>query len=447
MESILRGYSLNEPTWFYLSLLLIIAVFFRFNRVWSLRNLDLVLLLSISPGLLIVKVDEVLGYTWLFVGTVLFLLRLFCDPLFKRRPHLEQNLNPYGLVFLGAAAFAFLMTKVITERPPDSTHEIVGRANRLLNLEDASADSTAKKGSKQDIAPGPASPLIVAPVVPISKVVASSNASPSSSENDFRQVAARIMAILAHLAIVCGLVIMGRQHFGDVQVGIAMAALYLLLPGTAIDVGKVNHVLPAALIVWAFVAYRRPMAAGSLLGLASGTLFFPVFLLPLWASFYTKRGAIRFGLALGIVAAVLLGSLLLTSANTQSFVSQITGPFDWSAWVAWDYAYSIPVGAGFLVMLVVLTIWPRQKNLEHLLSHSAAIVIAVVVATQFWSPTQGGVYLLWYLPLLMMVVFRPRLAHLEPVQREADQTEETRNSTPTHPEPAVSTTLNGRQFR
>jgi hypothetical protein len=59
-------------------------------------------------------------------------------------------------------------------------------------------------------------------------------------------------------------------------------------------------------------------------------------------------------------------------------------------------------------MLIALTVWPVRKNLEHLLAHSAA----VVVATQFWYPHQGGIYVLWYLPLMLVVTFRPRLSHL-----------------------------------
>ncbi len=56
MDVLLRGYEVNKETWFYLSTLLIIAVFFRFNRFWSLRNLDLVLLLLPAPGLLLVNI-------------------------------------------------------------------------------------------------------------------------------------------------------------------------------------------------------------------------------------------------------------------------------------------------------------------------------------------------------------------------------------------------------
>jgi len=33
-----------------------------------------------------------------------------------------------------------------------------------------------------------------------------------------------------------------------------------------------------------------------------------------------------------------------------------------------------------------------------------------VASIQFWYADQGGVYVLWYLPLLLLLVFRPNLA-------------------------------------
>ncbi len=441
MEEILSGYRVDLATWFYLSLLLIITVFFRFGRVWSLRNLDLVLLLSLSPGLLFVDIENqtpvgekqpaaavenqpaaaverqpAVGYIWLFVVTGLLLLRLFCDGLLQRRPRLEQNLNNPGLAFLGLAALVFLMTKVITEPPPDLAVETARGAEQLLTLQDVSSDWAPNLPEVTQS--GPATRVLAAPAVAIPKVMAAANGTAADGPSIIEEVAPRILAIFSHLAVIIGLIVLGRFHFGELQLGLAMATLYLLLPCTAHDVGKVNHVLPAALILWAFVAYRRPMVAGSLMGLACGTLFFPIFLLPLWAAFYLRRGALRFGLALSIVGAVLLGSLVLTSADAHSFTRQIIGSIDWRVllfrennaagfWKMVDEAYRIPVFASFLVMLVMLTFWPRRKTLEHLMSHSAAIV----VATQFWYPQQGGVYLLWYLPLLLLVVFRPRLTH------------------------------------
>ena len=415
MEHLLRGYSVNQPTWFYLSLLLSLSVFFRFNRFWSLRNLDLALLLSASPGLLLLEVQKdegpnpiaTLGYIWLFVVSGLFLLRLLADVGLQRRPQFGQNMNAPGMAFLCVSAFLFITVQGITKRLPDSTESTVKKADALLK------GSTLVPNIGEDSIAGPVPPLIAAPVGLI-----------------FEQLAAPMLAILAHGAVIGGLWLAGRRLFGDSQLGWAMATLYLMLPCTAIHVGEFNHVLPSALLVWAVVYHQRPTIAGVLMGLACGTLFFPLFLLPLWLAFYGRKGALRFGGALGLVAIALLGSIALTSSDPHSFIRKTIGTIDYAVlafqegnassgfWSENLSPYRLPIIVAYFVMLVSLTIWPRKKTLEHLLAHSAALI----VGTQFWYTQQAGTYLLWYLPLLLMVVFRPRLAHLRsPSEMEADK--------------------------
>lgn len=420
MDTILRqyGYSVTDDTWFYLSLLLILAVYFRFNRVLSLRNLDLALLLSIAPGLLFVKHDYNVGYGWLFIVTGCLLVRLFSDSLWKRRPLLEQNLNSSGMAFLAVCVFVLLVSKALTEPPSREAVETVRRADEFRKRQ----DTTQEQPATDEASAGPTARVLAAPVVAASDLMVSSGSPERENRSEVEQSAARAIAVLAHLSVVLGLWFLGKRLFGDVNSGLAMVTLYLLLPCTAIDVGKVNHVLPAALVVWAFVAYRNPLISGSLLGLACGALLFPLFLLPLWAVFYGKQGAGRFVSALGAVAAVLIASLLLTSSDSHSFTKQILGSIDWSSltltlsndatgiWGKDTGVYRIPVIVAFFVMLLILTFFPRHKNLEHLLGHSTAIV----VATQLWYPQQGGAYVLWYLPLLLAVVFRPKLTSQTP---------------------------------
>lgn len=415
MEAILKGYAVNEATWFYLSSLLIIAVFFRFNRIWSVRNFDLMMLLAVSPGLLFVgaqPADSPFGYVWLFVVSAVILLRLWFDPVLTRRPRLDQNLNPAGLTFLCLSAVAFLTTTIMTKEPHASAMATVRRADDLLNRQDTAVREGISGETVLPSEAGPTGTLVAAPVLPFTGGV--------------ERVAARWLAVVAHGAVLLGLIFMGRWHFSDTNMGLAMATLYLLLPCTAFDVSRVNHVLPAAFIVWAIVFHSRPIVAGSLLGLSCGTLFFPIFLLPIWLAFYWKRGALKFAVALIGVGAVLLGTMALTSADTISFKRQMIGSIDWSVlkfqdeagvgfWNLYDPAYRIPVFSSFLVMLTVLAIFPLKKNLEHLLSHSAA----VIVGTQFWYPHSGGLYILWYLPLVLLIVFRPRLSHLPASQSDA----------------------------
>jgi hypothetical protein len=411
MDVLLKGYSVSQETWFYLSTLLIIAVFFRFNRFWSLRNLDLVLLLLSAPGLLLVNklAEPFWGYVWLFAVSGLYLARLLADPILQRRPQLGQNLNAGGLIFLCASAFVFLATKAITDTLPASTAVTVEHTKALINRESRPEPPEVKS----EPAPGPAATLLAAPV-----------------EFVFEDLAARILSILTHGAVVAGLIVAGKKLFGDVHLGLASSTLYMLLPGTAYSVGSFNHVLPSALIVWAIVFYRSPIVAGVFLGLASGAMFFPVFLLPLWFVFYGRNGRWRFSVALAGVALVLVGSLALTSRDGPTFVNKILGSIDLEVlafrsdekiegfWNGLGYLsfYRLPVIALYCIQLALLTWLPRQKTVEHLLAHSTAIILS----TQFWYTQQGGTYLLWYLPMLLMVVFRPRLLHLVPPDQSID---------------------------
>ena len=49
--------------------------------------------------------------------------------------------------------------------------------------------------------------------------------------------------------------------------------------------------------------------------------------------------------------------------------------------------------------------WPTQKNIGTLISYSCALMIAV----QFWLGFDGGLVMAWYLPLALLVIFRPNV--------------------------------------
>src|SRR5690606_18123559 len=135
MNFLPKGFALDGATWFYLSLLLIIAVFFRFHRLWSLRNLDLGLLLAISPGL-ILGTDSGrggVGSIVLAVVTGLLLIRLLLDPLLTRRPHTTQNLNPAGLTFLCASAFLVLSLHALQETGNPQTAKSVQQGDAMFS--------------------------------------------------------------------------------------------------------------------------------------------------------------------------------------------------------------------------------------------------------------------------------------------------------------------------
>ena len=429
MEELLYGFRSNDGSWVYYSLLLTIAVFFKFNRLWSLRNIDLMLLLSLSPALLLIQEGETrpinpensgldfvaIGYGWLFVDSLLVLTRLVLDSRLKRRPRLDQNLNVAGMLFLSISALLFLMAKAATEPPPQVTVETIERGQELLER----VDKSVVKATEDDELhlPGPTNTAVASVSSALTDAVVSGD-----DKLKLQTIAVRIMSVLAHLAVISGLLFVGYQQFGDFQLGAAMVLLYLILPCTAFDFHRAHLVIPAALIVWAVAAYRRPTIAGILLGLAGGAVFFPVFLLPIWMMFFWKRGAKRFTGALVFTGVFLVSTLFFTSSDVVSFRNQLMGTIDWEVlrfgpdetakygfWDGESYAFRTPVFVVFLIMIIMMCLRSKQ-TLETLVADSAAIV----VGTQFWYTSRGGVFVLWYLPLLLLVVFRPRLTHLVP---------------------------------
>ena len=440
MQEILFHYKKIHPmNWVYLSSLLTICVYFKFSRFWSVRNLDLVGLLLFAPGLVLVAYGNAnpnppeamlgigqLGYIWLFTVGGLFLVRMLMDSLMVRRPLLEPNLSVGGMTFLGIALLIFLMANIANSDPKelaplpteiatiiDATEEETAESDASDNT--GSGEASTNKGLQQY---GPRNPLLaLLPEISTQTFFPDSERKTGDVNQviyDPRRIAvAKSIAILSHLAVIIGMVLIGYHHFDNIKTGIAAAVLYLLLPYTAEMTGRVPHVLPAALLVWAIVTYRRPIFAGIFLGLAIGVIYYPLFLLPLWLSFYWKRGALRFCGGLSLALTVSVGILGIYQSN-DAFLADVQQMLGIAPpkltnlqgfWQHIDAVYRLPVIATFVALGGSFAIWPPQKNLGTLMSCSAAMMLGC----QFWNAHGGGLYMAWYLPLLLLTIFRPNL--------------------------------------
>ncbi len=410
----------NATTWFYFSLFLTVALFFQFARPHSVRNLDLLTLFLLVPGFLILQEaaamlaaaerlggaegavlesrgmrERTVGYGWLLVGSLYWFVRAILDVTLVRRPPLTANLNTAGLAWLGLALFV-AMTAVAVRRTPDqASQEQVGK--RPATIEHVQDTATA--------------------VVQQAHNTNGRHASPDA----IRFWAERGLAMSGHAAVIVGLLMIGWRHFGDIKTGVAAAALYTLVPYTAYNISQFHHVLPTAFIVWAIFCYRRPTLAGWLLGLAVGCGVFPALLFPLWFGFFSQRGAMRFGLAFlaASVTSVGITALALLLGPTGQGIVEALNLTHWKPWSApttesiWSgthWAYRLPLFVLFVGFLGSVTFWPARKNLSHLIAQSAAVLIGI----QFWHADRGGLYVLWYLPLLLLMVFRPNLTAAEP---------------------------------
>ena len=447
MNDIFFYHKVEPTTWVYLSSLLIIGLFFKFSRLWSIRNLDLVLLILFAPGLILVDhgashgniAMEQGGYIWLFCITGIFLIRMLLDPMMVRRPLLEPNLSVGGMTFIGVSLLVFLMANVVNSKvtredlaaaqgktlpPPVLVDETPSEAPPetvpppTVEGDNAETESQLDEDAPASVAHGPGYPLLyLLPRIPTQVFIPKDlNRQPGQGTDIAAIATARTMAIASHLMIILGMVLIGYRHFDNIRTGIAAALLYLLLPYTAQLTGRVDHALPAALLIWAVEAYRRPFTAGVFMGLAIGTIYYPAFLLPLWLSFYWQRGFMRFGGGVLVAIGVLALSLLFTAESGAMFWEQLKQMFGWPALAGkgvegfWSFdfidpVYRIPVVAAFFALSASFAIWPAQKNLGTLLSCSAAIMLAA----QFWNSNGGGLYMGWFLPLMLLTIFRPNL--------------------------------------
>jgi hypothetical protein len=395
----------NPTTWFYFSALLAVALFFKFSRLLSIRNLDVVTLFLLMPGFLLLHEKgspRFWGYLWLLGASVYYLLRCLFDLTLIRRPALTPNINFGGLVWLAGALFVSHLAVPVQKSGEPSDHGETARAP---------IDPMLRQGEKMILQQTP----------------------PDVDESSVLVWVERGVTLLCHLSVVVGLMLIGKQHFEHLLAGMAAATLYLLLPytyllmpETPLGLGRWDHAWPMALMIWAVFFYRRPTLAGLLLGSAAGTAFFPALLLPLWLSFYWRRGGGRFGFAFVLSAGVclaVLGGILWVNGELPHALSSGWKPSAWLPWLPPDadtrglwqgipshWAYRVPIFLAYIVLVGASAFWPSPKNLAHVLALSAAIILGV----QFWFADQGGVYVLWYLPFLLLLVFRPNLSACQP---------------------------------
>lgn len=145
MPTSLFQYEMLPTTWFYLSSLMIVAVFFRFNRVFSVRNLDILTMIFLTPGLIYIAMGSApQGYLWLALIGAFGFSRLVFDSLLRRRPMLEPNLNVAGLTFACVAASAFIVPNLWLNRGDFSESPRAWRLEQILTAADANDENAVK---------------------------------------------------------------------------------------------------------------------------------------------------------------------------------------------------------------------------------------------------------------------------------------------------------------
>ncbi len=118
--SLVADLGVGPEVWLFLTLLGCVTLFFKFSRVWSVRNLDLLLLFALAPGMMLLvgagerTTQPWIAFCWLFLGSALWLVRCLVDLGLTRRPLLEPNLNAAGLACLSIGILGLLMVETVS---------------------------------------------------------------------------------------------------------------------------------------------------------------------------------------------------------------------------------------------------------------------------------------------------------------------------------------------
>jgi hypothetical protein len=216
--------------------------------------------------------------------------------------------------------------------------------------------------------------------------------------------AAHAAAVAFDLACLAGMWLAGSR-LGGRPLAVLLAYLWAACPFTLlVENSGANDALVPALVLAAFLCLRRPVARGALATLAGLTKFAPLALVPLFAGY--GRGRLRsvltaLGAGLLVLLPVALGPGLEQFWNrTLAFQSERSSPFSiWGLYGGLD-GLQLALTISAAVLAVAVAFFPRERDEVTVAALGAAVLIALQLTVTHWF----YLYLVWFLPLLLVAL-------------------------------------------
>lgn len=233
--------------------------------------------------------------------------------------------------------------------------------------------------------------------------------------------AAHLSSILFDLLCLLGLALVGLR-FGGARLAVTLAFAWVAYPFTQyVSSSNTNDALPPLFLIWGFWLVTSPLARGAAVALAGWTKFAPLLLAPLWAS-YPERRARPSGLFVaGFLAATAVAfSVLLLEPSPvhaarvfwdRTLGWQIGRESPFSIWDWRQYHAGLPdlhrVQQALEVLLAVgavaLYFLPRRKSPLQLAALTAALLLGFELVLTHWF----YLYLPWFFPFAAFAVLAP----------------------------------------
>jgi hypothetical protein len=416
------------------------------RRPLSLRNLDLLVLLSFSISLWYFNDGDVFASMSLVYPPLVYLLARMVWVGFRGRA--APASRPVWPVWVLAAATVFLAgfrvgLNLVAERGDDSTRVIdvgyagVIGAHRIANGEapyghmpvQASLKSCGAADSEGEVRDriqtngrcessnptgdtyGPVAYFAYLPGLAI-----------FGWEGRWDELpAAHFTTIAFDLLMLIGLALVGRR-FGGARLAVTLPFAWAAYPFTQyMSNSNSNDAIAPALLIFGFWLAASPAARGAFTALSSWVKFTSLLVVPLWASYpdalRRPRAKALFVSAFGLVSLLLFWVLLLEPTPidaarvfyNRTFASQLERESPFSIWDWGQYHADgipdlesvqrvlIPVVALFALALFFV---PRHKSPLQLAALTGAVLIAFELVLTHWF----YLYLPWFLPFVAFAV-------------------------------------------
>ena len=242
--------------------------------------------------------------------------------------------------------------------------------------------------------------------------------------------AAHFASIGFDLLCLLGLALVGLR-FGGTSLAVTLAFAWVAYPFTQyVSSSNTNDALPPLFLIWGFWLVTSPFARGAAVALSGWTKFAPLLVAPLWASYPEglRRPRAKAVFVAGFVVATLLAfSILLLDGHplgaaqefwkrTVSWQIRRDSPF--SIWDWRQYHAGLPdlhvlqwVLEGVLAVGAVAAYFlPRRKSPLQLAALTAALLLGFQLVLTHWF----YLYLPWFFPFAAFAVLAP-MARREPV--------------------------------
>ena len=234
--------------------------------------------------------------------------------------------------------------------------------------------------------------------------------------------AARLTSILFDVLAMVGLFLVGLRY-GDRRLAVTLAFAWAAYPFTQyVSSANSNDAVQPALLVFGFWLASSPWGRGSFAALASWTKFAPLAVAPLWATYPDRRPrpTLKFAGAFLIAAAVSFWVLLLEPSLWEAIrtfwhrtiLNQIDRESPFSLWDWRQYHAGLPdlhllqwvLEAALAVGAVALAFFPRHKSPLQLAAFTAAVLIGFEIVLTHWF----YLYVAWFFPFLAVAVLWER---------------------------------------